>query len=428
MPCPARSAVMTDRRTFLTLSAASLAAGVHVAGHPARASRLANDVIEVGCVGTGGRATHLMSRLAAIPGVRLAAIPGVRLAAVCDVWDDARGRGMKASDAKAVAYTDVRKMLDAGGLDAALVATPDHQHVPVSAACCEAGLDVYCEKPLTHSVEEGDRIIKAVRDNDRIMQVGTQHRSMPHLAEARELLRNGEAGEIYKVRMTWNRNNPTRGRAPAVDASTVDWDLFLGDAPEQPFDSQRMRNWRWYWDFGGGIFTDLMVHWADTVRWMLEPGEVTRAVSVGDHFTTAGLWETPDTVQTLLSFPSAASAGEAAGKPGPQMHFEGTFANHRDRACAELMGSKATLYIDRGRYELIPQHRSGVTPRERLEAPEKLRGLDFYDEVDGAKYHLENWIECVRSRAEPACPVEEGVASADLAHAANAALPGRGAA
>lgn len=89
------------------------------------------------------------------------------------------------------------------------------------------------------------------------------------------------------------------------------------------------------------------------------------------------------------------------------------------------MGSKATLYIDRGRYELIPQHRSGVAPRERLEAPDKLRGLDFYDAVDGAKYHLENWIDCVRSRAEPSCPVEEGVASANLAHAANAALPGR---
>lgn len=302
-------ATMSSRRQFLhtgfTISAASLAAGVHAAGRSARASRLANDVIEVGCVGTGGRALWLMRRLAGIP--------GVRLAAVCDVWDAARARGMKASDAKAVAYPDVRKMLDAGGLDAALVATPDHQHVPVSAACCAAGLDVYCEKPLTHSAEEGKRIIKAVRDHKRIMQVGTQHRSMPHLIEARDLLRSGAAGEISKVRMTWNRNDPRRGVAPQVDPATVDWNLFLGDAPQQPFDSQRMRNWRWYWDFGGGIFTDLMVHWADTVRWMLPQlsgtgGEVSRAVSVGDHFTTAGLWETPDTVQTLLSFPPGRTA------------------------------------------------------------------------------------------------------------------------
>ena len=401
---------MFSRRTVL---AGSLAAGLHAAGRPARASRLVNDTIEVGCIGTGGRAMHLMGRLAAVP--------GVRLEAACDVWDDARTRGLKQCDPKAAAFTDYRQMLDAGGLDAALVATPDHQHVPVSAACCAAGLDVYCEKPLTHSVAEGDRIVKAVRDNNRVMQVGTQHRSMPHLAEARDLIRGGAAGEIYKVRMTWNRNQPTRGRAPAVPAAAVNWPLFLGDAPEQPFDSQRMRNWRWYWDFGGGIFTDLMVHWADTARWFLTPGEVSRAVSAGDWFTTAGLWETPDTVQTLLSFPP-----NDDGAPGPQMHFEGTFANHRDRACAEFMGSKATVYIDRGRYELIPQRHSGATPRERLEAPEKLRGLDFYDAVDGAKLHLENWIDCVRTRAEPVCPVEEGVASANLAHAANAALPGRG--
>ncbi|QDT15843.1 Gfo/Idh/MocA family protein [Alienimonas californiensis] len=404
---------MTDRRTFLAASAASLAAGVHAAGRPARASQSANETIEVGVVGPGGRGRWLMERLRNLP--------GVRIVAVCDVWDEARAAGLKLADPRAAAFTDYRKMLAETKLDAALVATPDHQHVPVSAACCEAGLDVYCEKPLTHSVAEGDRIIKAVRDNDRVMQVGTQHRSMPHLAEARKLLQDGAAGEIYKVRMTWNRNSPGRGQAPQVDPKTVDWKRWLGDAPDQPFDSQRMRAWRFYWDFGGGIFTDLMVHWADTARWMLEPGEVSRAVSVGDHFTTAGLWETPDTVQTLLSFPKRDD-----GTPGPQMHFEGTFANHRDRACTEYMGSKATLYVDRGRYELIPEHRSGVEPRQRLEAPELPPGLDFYDAVDGAKYHLENWVACIRSRAEPACPVEEGVASANLAHAANAALPGRG--
>ena len=197
----------------------------------------------------------------------------------------------------------------------------------------------------------------------------------------------------------------------------MNWPLFLGDAPDQPFDPQRMRNWRWYWDFGGGIFTDLMVHWADTARWFLGLGEPARAVSAGDFYTAAGLWETPDTVQTLLSFPSQ------NGNPGPQVHFEGTFANHRDRAMTAFMGSKATLYVDRGRYELIPQHRSGVEPKSWVAAPDKPRGLDFYDEVDGARFHLQNWIDCVRSRAEPNCPVEEGVASANLAHAANAALP-----
>ena len=408
---------MPPRRTFLTTSAASLAAGLHAAGRPARGSRLANDTLEVGVVGTGGRARWLMERLKTLP--------GVRLAAVCDVRDDNRARGAQLADPAAGAFVDYRKMLGAANLDAVLVGTSDHQHVPASVAACEAGCDVYCEKPLTHSREEGDRIVKAVRDHARVLQVGTQQRSMPHLVEARDLLRSGAAGEVVKVRMTWNRNNPGRGTAGPFDPAGVNWPLFLGDAPPQPFDAQRMQNWRWYWDFGGGIFTDLMVHWADTARWFLGLGAATRAVSVGDWFTTGGVWETPDTVQTLLSFPPADDDG-AEGRPGPQLHFEGTFANHRDRACTEFMGSKATLYVDRGRYELIPQHRSGVEPRQWVAQPDKPRGLDFYDVVDGAKLHLENWVACVRSREEPTCPVEEGVKSADLAHAANAALPGRG--
>ena len=398
---------MPARRTFL---AASLAAGVHAAGRSAHASRLANDMIEVGVVGPGGRGRWLMDRLRKID--------GVRIAAVCDVRDDNRAAGLKLADANAGEFVDYREMLDAAGLDAVLCATSDHQHVPVSVAACGAGCDVYCEKPLTHTKDEGDRVIRAVRDNGRIMQVGTQQRSMPHLAEARDLLRTGAAGDIVKVRMTWNRNQPDRGGRPDIDPRTVDWAGFLGDAPDQPFDAERLANWRWYWDFGGGIFTDLMVHWADTARWFLGLPAATRAVSVGDFFTQGGRWETPDTVQTLLTFPEGENGG-----PAPQLHFEGTFANHRDRACTEFMGTEATLYVDRGRYELIPQRGRRVEPKSWVAEPDRPRGLDFYDAVDGAALHLTNWVECVRSRAEPLCPVEEGVASADLAHLANAALP-----
>ena len=398
---------MTSRRTFV---AASLAAGLHAAGRPARAFRLVNDTLEVGVVGPGGRGRWLMDRLSKID--------GVRLAAVCDVRDDNRAAGLDMADPRAAGFVDYRTMLDAGGLDAVLCATCDHQHVPVSAAACEAGCDVYCEKPLTHFPAEGENIVKAVRENDRILQVGTQHRSMPHLAQARDLLKSGAAGDICKVRMTWNRNQPNRGSARPFDPAGVNWPLFLGGAPDQPFDAQRMQNWRWYWDFGGGIFTDLMVHWADTARWFLGLPAATRAVSVGDFYTNAGLWETPDTVQTLLSFPQPAD-----GPPAPQLHFEGTFANHRDRACTEFMGSEATLYIDRGRYELIPQRGKKVEPKSWVASPDRPRGLDFYDAVDGAAAHLKNWVDCVWTRAEPACPVEEGVASTDLAHLANAALP-----
>ena len=403
---------MSSRRTFV---AASLAAGLHASARPVRASRLANDTIEVGVVGPGGRGRWLMDRLAKLD--------GVRLAAVCDVRDDNRAAGMTLADAKAATFVDYRRMLDEADLDAVLCATSDHQHVPVSAAACGAGCDVYCEKPLTHTRAEGGSVIKAVRENGRVMQVGTQQRSMPHLAEARDLLRGGAAGQIVKVRMTWNRNQPNRGGRPDIDPKTVDWAGFLGDAPQQPFDAERLANWRWYWDFGGGIFTDLMVHWADTARWFLGLGGATRAVSVGDFFTSGGTWETPDTVQTLLSFPPAPGDDGGDGPPAPQLHFEGTFANHTDRAGTWFHGTEATLYVDRGRYELVPQRGKRVEAKSWVAEPDKPRGLDFYDAVDGAAVHLRNWIDCVRSRDEPTCPVEEGVASADLAHLANAALP-----
>ena len=418
MTAPARRpAARLSRRTALT---GPLAAGLFAAALPAaaRAGRLANDTLEVGVLGSGGRARHLMQRLRTLP--------GVRIAAVCDVWDDARAAGRTLADPRAAAFADHRRMFEEANLDAVLVGAPDHQHVPLTVAAVEHGCDVYVEKPLTHAPAEAAVLRAALAGKDRVVQVGTQQRSVPHLAEARDLLRTGVLGRVFKVRMSWNRNQPGRGHGvPGVDPQSVDWPAFLGDAPDQPFDPYRMRHWRWFWDFGGGIFTDLMVHWLDTARWFLDLPAPTAAVSVGDHFVDAGRWETPDTVQTLVTFPSAGTnpMPEGGNAAGVQLHFEGTFANHTGRAMCEFQGEHATLYVDRGRYELIPQHRSGVEPRTKI-VGQGLRGLDFYQEVDGAKFHLENWIDCVRTRATPTCPAEEGIASADVAHLANAALRG----
>jgi predicted dehydrogenase len=129
----------------------------------------------------------------------------------------------------------------------------------------------------------------------------------------------------------------------------VDWKKFLGSARDQPFDEYRFRNWRWFWDFGGGIFTDLMVHWLDMTHFLLGLDHPAEATSIGDDFLWKGLWETPDTVQTLMRYPDREL----------QVYFEGTFVNHRNRAMTEIMGSDATLYIDRGRYELHPENGKG---------------------------------------------------------------------
>ena len=387
------------------LTSASLAALAATSRVETARGFFANDTLNVACIGTGGRCRWLMERLAKFP--------GVRLAAVCDIWDTNLALGKSLADSKAIVETDYRKLLARSDIDAVLIGSPDHWHVPMTIDACAAGKDVYVEKPLTHDLSEGEAVIAAQNDHKRIVQVGTQQRSMPHLQEARDIIKSGALGDIHKIHMTWNRNQERwSSTEPGVDPKTLRWEQFLGSAKAQPFDAYRFRNWRWFWDFGGGIFTDLMVHWMDTAYWMLDLDTPSVAMSMGDNFGTKDLWETPDTVQTIIKFPTN----------GMQAYFEGTFVNHTNRAMLEIMGTEATLYCDRGRYELIPQHQKKVKARERIDGKSGVRGADFFDEVDGETYHLRNWIDCVRSRERPACPAEAGVRSAATAHLANQSL------
>jgi predicted dehydrogenase len=343
-------------------------------------------------------------------------VPGVRLAAVCDIWDFSLAEAKKIATENAISTRDYRELLDRKDINAVLIGSPDHWHVPMTVDACDAGKDVYVEKPLTHALKEGTAVIEAQNKNNRIVQVGTQQRSMPHIQKAYELLKAGRVGTVHKVHLTWNRNHPGRmQRGPlGVDPRTVNWNAFLGTdrglAPKQPFDEYRFRNWRWFWDFGGGIFTDLMVHWIDVAHWFLELDHPLAATSIGQHFAAKDVWETPDAVQCLLQYPNSIQA-----------YFEGTFSNARNGAMIEFMGTEGTLYIDRGAYRVIPDPGKGEV-EELILGTNPRRGADFYDKPDGELVHLTNWIECMRSRQRPACPAEAGVGAASAAHLANRAL------
>lgn len=392
------------RRAFVKAAAGYCATAF---GYPA------NETIRVGVIGAGGRARALLRALDKVA--------GVKTTAVADIWDDNIAEALKLVGSNAFVTRHYPALLERKDIDAVLIGSPDHWHVPMTADACSAGKDVYVEKPLTHDLSEGQRVIEAQNRHQRIVQVGTQQRSMTHLIKAREIVRSGKLGKIHKVHMTWNRNMARWNTAmPNIDPKTVDWKAFLGDAPDQPFHPYRFRQWRWFWDFGGGIFTDLMVHWLDTVNWMLDLSTPASAVSIGDNFATKGLWETPDTAQTLLQYPDRQL----------QVYFEGTFVNARNAAMTEFMGTEATLYIDRGRYEVIPERRRGTAPGEIVVTAEPSemvlgagpRGADFYNNPDGELLHLANWVECIRTRRKPAVPAEEGVRAAAGAHLANLAL------
>ena len=342
----------------------------------------------------------------------LAKISGTRFVAACDVYSEHR-KSIQAKIGHEIFTTvDHHELLARPDVDAVVIATPDHLHVPITIDACNAGKDVYCEKPFTHNLKEGAAAIETQNKTGRVVQIGTQQRSMTHLVEAKKVIDSGVLGPVRKIRMTWNRNFlPFRKYPYNIKLEQVDWKRFLGGAPEQPFNAYKMRNWRWFWDFGGGIFTDLMVHWYDTVNWMLDLGVPATAASVGDHFAVKDVWETPDTVQTLLHFPDK----------GAQLHFEGTFINQRGKAFTEIMGEDATLYLDRGRYELIPE------PGRKIEARQMIlgsgeRGQDFYDKPDGEVLHLTEWVEAIRARRKPNCPAEAGVVAAAAAQLANQSL------
>ena len=392
-----------SRRTVL--GGLGLAAGLAVAG-PARRAYCANETIGIGVIGCGGR-----SRAALMPALKK--IPGVRFVAVCDVYEEHLKAGQYvAGGSEIFATVDHQELLARRDVDAVIIGSPDHLHVPQTIDACNAGKDVYVEKPFTHDLKEGAAAIEAQDRTQRIVQIGTQQRSMTHLIEAKKLIETGVLGPVRKIQMTWNRNLlPLRKHPYNIKPQQVDWKRFLGNAPDQPFDAHKMRNWRWFWDFGGGIFTDLMVHWYDTVDWMLDLGTPATAASIGNHFAAEGIWETPDTVQTLLSFP----------KKGTQLHFEGTFVNQHGKAYTAIMGEQATLYLDRGRFELIPEPNRNVEPRQMILGSGE-RGSDFFDQPDGELLHLTEWIEAIRSRRKPNCPAEAGVRSAAAAHLANIAL------
>jgi predicted dehydrogenase len=370
----------------------------------------ANETINIGLIGTGGRCRGEL-----LPEAKK--IPGLRIAAVCDVWDVHLDLARKEADANAFSTRSHAALLERKDVDAVIIATPDHWHVPITVDACAAGKDVYVEKPLTHKLSEGKRVIDAQNEHRRIVQVGMQQRSMPQFLKAYEIVKSGALGKIHKIHLTWNRNAAVGGkRSYGIDPKSVDWKQFLGPAREQPFDEFRMRNWRWFWDFGGGILTDLMVHYIDVANWYCGLDSPKTAVTIGDHFATKGVWETPDTIQTLIKYPDREV----------QLYFEGTFVNARNAAMLEFMGTDATLYLDRGRYEIHPE--KGKGEYSEFVPGKGARGADFDPNVHCGLLHLTNWIECVRSRKTPNAPAEAGVAACKGAHLGNLALAKGGAA
>ena len=389
------------RRAFLAATAATTALTL-----PAFAQPLgANERINIGLIGTGGRCRFLMGALAKVPNTSMTAL--------CDVYEPNLELAQKLlGDSKPFVTNNYHAILERKDIHAVLIAAPDHWHTPMTIDAMAAGKDVYVEKPLTHKMREGAEITAAFAKHRRIVQIGTQQRSMPHIVRAKQLINGGRIGTVHKVHMTWNRNaDRVRQGAQNVDPKRLDWKRFLGNAPAQDFEEYKFRNWRWFWDFGNGILTDLMVHWLDVAHWILNVDHPDKAVTLGQFNMAQNVWQTPDTIQTLLHYGN-----------NLQMHFEGTFSYAREGSHITFMGTEGNVYIDRGRFELIPELRfPDKKSDEQNLNPTLPRGRDFYPEPDGELLHLQNWIDAIRNQRQPSAPISAGVSAAAAAHLANEA-------
>ncbi len=219
-------------------------------------------------------------------------------------------------------------------IDAVLIASPDHWHVRMAVDALAAGKDVYLEKPVTHTIEEGATLTHAVRAGKRILQCGMQQRSWTHFRDAVELIQGGSLGRVPQVRTYWWQNYLAGGTPKLIDTQALDWKQWLGGAPEQAFSEEKFYRWRWFWNFGGGAMTDLFTHWIDVAHWAMKSDQPRDAQMLGDKYIFEQ-WDCPDTVQAALRY------------PGFDVVYEGMMASSIDDGGLEFRGTEATMKLTR---------------------------------------------------------------------------------
>jgi len=386
-----------SRREFLQ-DTAIVGAGAAVLSGLASARVLgANDRIRMAVLGTGGRAQQVMNLFKQFP--------EVEFVAVCDVYGPRRDEGLKIAGPDAKTYLDYREVLDRKDIEAVLIGSPDHWHKQMLVDAVHAGKDAYLEKPIMHSIEEGEEMVRAVEETKRIVQTGTQQRSWEHWILGKQIIDSGKLGKITFVHTYWYQNYlKFRKVLDPVDQTQLDWKRFLGNAPDQPFTLEKFYYWRWFWDFGGGILTDLLTHWIDVIQWYMGQPAPKTAVSTGAVYRMN--WQAPDTLTAAYEYP-----GDF------MVTFTGAINSSVDDGGIEFRGSEATLKIDRAHLAVYPEYGKPALPFLTPE-PE----IFVRSEHDGTLDNVKNFLDCVRSRKTPNANIRAGFEAARTSWIGNIAL------
>jgi predicted dehydrogenase len=386
------------RRDFIKDSAAG--AGLAMLGGLAPARVLgANDKIRIGVLGAGQRAHYLMSSFKDQP--------SVEIVAVADVYAPNREKALKYATADAAATLDYHEVLDRKDVDAVIIGSPDHWHKPMLMDALRAGKDAYCEKPIIHAIEEGDELIRAVEETHRVVQCGMQQRSWEHYVLGKQIVDSGKLGKITFVHTFWYQqyfSSTGWNSLKKIDESQLDWKHFLGAAPDQPFTPEKFVWWRFFWDFGGGILTDLLTHWIDVIQWYMGEGAPKTAMTTGDLYLMN--WQCPDTISTVYEYPGNFIVA-----------FTGALNDSIDDGGIEFRGTEATLKIDRTRMAVYSE---GAKWASGSQAPEP--EIFVRSEHDGTRDNVKNFLDCVRTRKTPNAPIQAGVEAARTSWIGNVAL------
>jgi len=374
-----------DRRTFLIAGGLTALASTRVFG--------ANDRLRLGVIGAGGRMRGLLGSAEAT------GVP-FEIVSVSDVYaphcDEVKARA--SATTATTTCMDFNQVLNDKSIDAVIIATPDHWHVRIAVAAIAAGKDVYLEKPVTHTIEEGEKLRTSVRSSKQILQCGMQQRSWTHFRNAVDLIQGGALGQITQVRTYWWQNYGTNWAPRPIDETKLDWKQWLGSAPDQPYTPEKYHRWRWFWNFGGGAMTDLFTHWIDVVQWAMKSDEPSTAFMLGDK-RVFKQWDCPDTIQAAFRYPDF------------DVVYEGMMSSYIDDGGLEFRGTEATLKLNRSGMSI---YREGV----KGDRNPTLKEESF---EDGTNTHMRNFFNCVKTRKEPNAPVETGIAAARAGHIGNLA-------
>jgi predicted dehydrogenase len=390
----------------------------------------AGEPVRVGIIGVGSRGTYeleVCSRL-----------KDAKVTAIADVYQPLVDKAVAYTKNEATGYQDFRRILDRKDIDAVFVSTPDHWHAPITIMACQAGKDVYCEKPLSHTLHEAQMMVKAARKYNRVVQTGSQQRSAPHFQKVVDLVQKGHIGKITSIEC-WNTENDTpEGAGTPPDGAALeglDWDLYLGPAPKVAFNRNRyIWNYRWFWDYSGGMMTDWGPHHMDIIQWAMKVDGPLSAVAAGGRYCLKDNCQTPDTLMTVFEYPGFVVRYSMRMGNGRRIEA-------RPNGIA-FYGTNGTLIVDRSGWEVVPEN----APRypndfDRVEAFVKEGNVAWpvgYDRTKrvaavpkceamgetGLKIdpscqeaHVQNFLDCVRSRQRPAADVEIGYRSVSACHA-----------